>query len=71
MNRSQWMLDQLDSSQIEYCEREARKLEAMQLADEETGRPYTYSDWLYTVTLQIYRLNEERRGRYCGEMGDD
>lgn len=70
MDSTRWMLDQFDGELEDYCVSEARKLTAMGLLDEETGKPIPYHEWLEEIVRHMYHEHEWRRGQFCAQMYD-
>ena len=67
---TRWMMNQLPEDVIGYIEDEARKLDALQIVNEETGALVPHSEWVYEVTRDSYISYMKNRSVYCGEMGD-
>ena len=66
---TKWLLEQIgDFDAIKYCKAEARKLSALGLTDDETGKLLPYDYWLHLVVETVYAEQMDNYCRYCGEM---
>ena len=68
--KTQWLLEQLDPDQIDYCKHEAQVLYNMGLTAED-GHTFNYNEWLHCIAEETYRMNQHHRARYCAEMGEE
>lgn len=66
---AKYLLEQIgDQETVSYCKAEARKLSALGLTDDETGKLLPYDYWLHIVAETVYEERMSNYCRYCGEM---